>query len=74
MSDPLKKTYSDYLELGYSVVASYFADGFHFQVLQSKNELFQSTNDVVIAQIPHDKVISDGFVMDGDVQITRIMK
>jgi len=74
MSDPLKKTYGDYLELGYSVVASYFADGFHFQVLQSKNELFQSTNDVVIAQIPHVKIITDGFVMDDNVQITRFMK
>ena len=67
MSDPLKKTYTDYLGLGYQVTSSYFADGFHFQVLQS-NE------DVVIAHMPHDKIMADGFVMDADVQITRFMK
>ena len=67
MSDPLKKTYSDYLGLGYQVIASYYADGFHFQVLQS-NE------DVVIAHMPHDKILADGFLMDADVQITRVMK
>ncbi|MEP3654882.1 MAG: hypothetical protein ABJO36_08295 [Litorimonas sp.] len=67
MSDPLKKTYSDYLALGYQVTSAYFADGFHFQVLQS-NE------DVVIAHMPHGKIMSDGFVLDSDVQITRFMK
>ncbi|WP_409433645.1 hypothetical protein ACJ3XI_03810 [Litorimonas sp. RW-G-Af-16] len=67
MSDPLKKTYADYLGLGYQVVASYFADGHHFQVLQS-NE------DVVIAHMPHGKIMADGFLSDSDVQITRIMK
>ena len=67
MSDPLKKTYADYLALGYQVVSGYYADGFHFQVLQS-NE------DVVIAHMPHAKILADGFMMDADVQITRVMK
>jgi len=67
MNDPLKKTYSDYLGLGYQVVSSHFADGHHFQILQSKD-------DVVIAHMQHDKIMADGFLMDGDVQITRIMK
>ncbi|MDB2438054.1 hypothetical protein N9W89_05020 [Hellea sp.] len=67
MSDPIKKTYTDYLELGYEVVSAYFADGFHFQILQSKE-------NVVIAQMPHAKVIAGSFLMDSDVQITRVMK
>lgn len=67
MSQPLKKTYADYLGLGYEVVSAYFADGFHFQILQS-NE------DVVIAHMPHDKIMADGFLSDADVQITRVMK
>lgn len=67
MSDPLKKTYADYLALGYDVVSAYYADGFHFQILQSKE-------NVVIAQMPHAKIIADGFLMDSDVQITRVMK
>lgn len=67
MSSPLKKTYSDYLALGYEVVSGYFADGFHFQVLQS-NE------DVIIAHMPHGKVLADGFMLDADIQITRFMK
>jgi hypothetical protein len=67
MSDALKKTYSDYIALGYAVVSGYQADGFHFQVLQGKN-------DVVIAHMPHAKIMADGFVLDADVQITRFMK
>ena len=67
MSDPLKKTYSDYLALGYQVASSHFADGHHFQVLQSKE-------DVVIAHMPHDKIMADGFLNDSDVQITRFLK
>ncbi|WP_371397960.1 hypothetical protein [Fretibacter rubidus] len=63
----MKKTYSDYLGLGYEVVSAYFADGYHFQVLQSKE-------DVVIAHMPHGKIMADGFLMDSDVQITRVMK
>lgn len=67
MSEPLKKTYIDYLALGYQVVSAYHADGFHVQVLQSDD-------DVVIAHMPHGKIIEDGFMMDQDVQITRFMK
>jgi len=67
MTDPLKKTYTDYLELGYEVVSAYSAEGFHFQILQSKE-------NVVIAQMPHTKVIAGGFLMDSDIQITRVIK
>lgn len=67
MSEPLKKTYADYLGLGYQVVSGYYAEGFHFQVLQS-NE------DVVIAQISHTNVVAGGFIRDADVQITRVVK
>lgn len=67
MSEPLKKTYSDYLALGYAVVSGYEADGYHFQVLQSKGS-------VVIAHMPHAKIMADGFILDADVQITRFMK
>jgi len=67
MTDPLKKTYTDYLELGYEVVSSYSVEGHHFHILQS-NE------NVVIAQIPHAKVIAGSFLMDADVQITRVIK
>lgn len=63
----MKKTYMDYLALGYEVVSAYQADGFHFHVLQSKD-------DVVIAHMPHGKIMADGFMMDADVQITRFMK
>ena len=67
MSDSLKKTYSDYLGLGYEVVSAYYAEGFHFQILQSKE-------NVVIAQMPHAKVVEGSFLKDSDVQITRLMK
>lgn len=67
MSDPVRKTYTDYLALGYDVVSAYYADGFHFQILQSKE-------NVVIAQMAHDKVTASGFMMDSDIVMTRIMK
>lgn len=67
MSDSLAKTYADYLGLGYEVVSAYYAEGFHFQILQSKE-------NVVIAQMSHAKVIAGGFLMDSDVQMTRLLK
>ncbi len=66
-ADPLKKTYLDYIGRGYEVVSAYQADGFHFHVLQCND-------DVVIAHMPHEKIMADGFMMDHDVTITRFMK
>jgi len=63
----LKKTYSDYLADGFHVASGYYAEGFHYQVLQGEAH-------AVIAQIPHGKIAAEGFVLDSDVRITRFLK
>jgi len=67
MTETAKKSYADYLALGYEVVAAYYAEGFHFQVLQL-NE------DVVIVQMSHADVIAGAFLVAGDALITRLIK